>query len=103
MVMNRYWDTIQIHKSCITRMAKINQKDLNREILISLCFIRDKATFCNLREKKKLRNSVIRIMYFLQIIQQYFYYNTQMNRNESILLFDEKDILIDFIKKEDKS
>lgn len=65
-------------------------------------FLRDKATFCNLREKK-LRNSVIRIMYFLQIIQQYFYYNTQMNRNESILLFDEKDILIDFIKKEDKS
>lgn len=53
--------------------------------------------------KKKLRNSVIRIMYFLQIIQQYFYYNTQMNQNESILLFDEKDILIDFIKKEDKS
>lgn len=42
-------------------------------------------------------------MYFLQIIQQYFYYNTQMNRNESILLFDEKDILIDFIKEEDKS
>lgn len=42
-------------------------------------------------------------MYFLQIIQQYFYYNTQMNLNESILLFDEKDILIDFIKKEDKS
>lgn len=42
-------------------------------------------------------------MYFLKIIQQYFYYNTQMNRNESILLFDEKDILIDFIKKEDKS
>lgn len=42
-------------------------------------------------------------MYFLQIIQQYFYYNTQMNRNESILLFDEQDILIDFIKKEDKS
>lgn len=35
-------------------------------------------------------------MYFLQIIQQYFYYNTQMNRNEGILLFDE-------IKKEDKS
>lgn len=53
--------------------------------------------------RKKLRNSVIRIMYFLQIIQQYIYYNTQMNRNESILLFDEKDILIDFIKKEDKS
>lgn len=26
-----------------------------------------------------------------------------MNWNESILLFDEKDILIDFIKKEDKS
>lgn len=42
-------------------------------------------------------------MYFLKIIQQYFYYNTQMNRNEGILLFDEKDILIDFIKKEDKS
>lgn len=42
-------------------------------------------------------------MYFPKIIQQYFYYNTQMNRNESILLFDEKDILIDFIKKEDKS
>lgn len=42
-------------------------------------------------------------MYFLQIIHQYFYYNTQMNRNEGILLFDEKDILIDFIKKEDKS
>lgn len=42
-------------------------------------------------------------MYFLQIIQQYFYYNAQMNRNEGILLFDEKDILIDFIKKEDKS
>lgn len=42
-------------------------------------------------------------MYFLQIIQQCFYYNTQMNRNEGILLFDEKDILIDFIKKEDKS
>lgn len=53
--------------------------------------------------RKKLRYSVIRIMYFLQIIQQYFYYNTQMNRNEGILLFDEKDILIDFIKKEDKS
>lgn len=37
-------------------MAKINQKDLNREILISLCFLRDKAIFCNLRVKK-LRNS----------------------------------------------
>lgn len=78
-------------------MAQINQKDLNREIFISLCFIWDKAIFCNLRVK----NYVTRI--FRQIIQQYFYYNTQMKQNESILLFDEKDILIDFIKKEDKS